>query len=408
MTRKLLRPLILCLTVIAGAISLKTTGAANTAGAPTNPFRKNVSVQVTDDFLIVRSNGIPDHTTGQFPNRYNPNTIREQDYTFRIPRHPTWSERITPTPMGPIGVAVNGVPFYNPYNAQGRDASKNEVFDECCGHPDPAGRYHYHIYPRCIHTSFKDKPGEHSELIGYAFDGYAIYGPNGEGGHPPADLDACNGHSDPVRGYHYHVTRKFPYIIGGYHGMVETANLDSRQRARQMMDALGAPGGPPDGGPGGGPQDDNGGPGDGGPGGRRPGAGGPGGDGPGAGGPGRGQGPPSGYHLLPRFAMENLNLTDDQRKKLHDLESEVKQKLKTILTADQYKQLEQMTPPPPRRQGGGGPPGRDGPHPGGGPQGGGGQHGGQGGGGPDGAGSPDDNGGPPLHGGPPGGGEPPQ
>src|SRR5206468_12041993 len=61
--------------------------------------------------------------------------------------------------------AVNGVPFYNPYNAEGQDAAMNDVFDECCGHPDPMGRYHYHIYPKCIHTSFVDKPGEHSPLI---------------------------------------------------------------------------------------------------------------------------------------------------------------------------------------------------------------------------------------------------
>jgi hypothetical protein len=193
---------------------------------PATPFRKNVKVEVTDDLLIVHSDGIPDHDTGPFPNRFNPNTIRKQNYTFKIPRHPQVADHITRLPMGPIGVAINGVPFYNPYNAEGQDASKNEVFDECCGHPDPMGRYHYHIYPKCIHTSFKDEPGKHSELIGYAFDGYAIYGPQGEDGKPPTDLDECNGHTDSIRGYHYHVTNKFPYILGGYHGVVERSNFD--------------------------------------------------------------------------------------------------------------------------------------------------------------------------------------
>ena len=191
-------------------------------------FRENVKVDVTDDFLVVHSNGIPDHDTGKFPNAHNPNTIREQNYTFRIPRKPKWSEKITPTPMGPIGVAVNGVPFYNPYTREGQDAAKSEVFDECCGHPDPMGRYHYHIYPKCVHTSFVDEARKHSPLIGYAFDGYAVYGPYGEDGMPPADLDECNGHSDKERGYHYHVTNKFPYILGGYHGVVETSNTDRR------------------------------------------------------------------------------------------------------------------------------------------------------------------------------------
>lgn len=202
----------------------------------TYPFRENVTVEVTDELLIVHSNGLPDHTTGQFPNRFNPNRILEQNYTFKIPRHPIFSDKVTRTPMGPIGVAINWVPFYNPYNAEGQDAANNEVFDECCGHPDPMGRYHYHIYPRCVHTSFKDEPGEHSPLIGYAFDGFAIYGPNAEGGKPPTGLDECNGHWDAQRGYHYHVTNKFPYILGGYHGVVDRTNFDRRRP--------GPPGGP--------------------------------------------------------------------------------------------------------------------------------------------------------------------
>ena len=203
--------------------------AVQAATPNTNPasvFRGNTHVEVTDDYLIVHSNGIPDHATGPFPNPHNPNRILVQDYTFKIPRHPQWSDRVSRTPMGPIGVAVNGVPFYNPYNAEGADAAKSEVFDECCGHPDPMGRYHYHIYPKCIHTSFVDKPGEHSPLIGYAFDGYAIYGPNGDDGKPPTDLDSCNGHTDYVRASHYHVTTKYPYIIGGYHGVPERSNFD--------------------------------------------------------------------------------------------------------------------------------------------------------------------------------------
>ena len=102
---------------------------------------------------------------------------------------------------------------------------KLETFDSCCGHPDPQGRYHYHKYPVCIKSPFKDPKGKHSPLIGYAFDGFPIYGPNGENGKPPTDLDCCNGHWDKVRGYHYHVTAGFPYILGGYRGVVETAQL---------------------------------------------------------------------------------------------------------------------------------------------------------------------------------------
>src|SRR5687767_14101203 len=80
---------------------------------PSHPFRSNVKVEVTADTFIVRSNGIPDHATGEFPNRDNPNGIRKQNYTFKIPRTPKRAEEITRLPMGPIGVAINGVPFYN-------------------------------------------------------------------------------------------------------------------------------------------------------------------------------------------------------------------------------------------------------------------------------------------------------
>jgi hypothetical protein len=207
----------ICIAIGAGVLAAKKAD---------HPFRSNVKVEVTDEFYIVRSDGIPDHSTGDFPNHDNPNRIEKQNYTFKIPRHPEKSDRVMKLPMGPIGVAINGVPFYNPYNAEGQDAAKNEVFDDCCGHPDPMGRYHYHIYPKCIHSSFKDEADKHSPLIGFAFDGFTIYGPNGEGGKAPTDLDDCNGHTDDARGYHYHVSRKFPYILGGYRGVVEMSNLD--------------------------------------------------------------------------------------------------------------------------------------------------------------------------------------
>lgn len=247
------RRMLMLLSSAVGAVCLGDYVEHVRGGAATQPatplvdasvFRKNVKVDVTDDFFIVHSDGIPDHTTGDFPNAHNPNRITKQNYTFKIPRHPQKADHTTRLPMGPIGVAINGVPFYNPYNAEGQDAAKNEVFDECCGHPDPMGRYHYHIYPKCIHTSFTDPAGEHSPLIGFAFDGYAIYGPNSDRGKPPTDLDECNGHTDVTRGYHYHVTRKFPYILGAYRGVVDRANFDHGPRDRDGR-PLGPRRGPP-------------------------------------------------------------------------------------------------------------------------------------------------------------------
>ena len=194
-----------------------------------HPFDANVRVTTTEGAWVVESDGLPTHRTATFPNATNPNRILKQSYRFTIPRHPKKAERPTPTPFGPIGVAVNGIPFYNPYNAQGRDAVMGpfaEVFDSCCGHPDPMGRYHYHKFPACVKSPFQESGDGHSPLIGYMFDGFALYGPKGADGKPPADLDECNGHEDAERGYHYHATEAFPYLIGAYRGTPDARNID--------------------------------------------------------------------------------------------------------------------------------------------------------------------------------------
>ena len=202
---------------------------ASANSKPEHPFDKNVKVTISGDTFIVESNGIPTHPTGTFPNSTNPNRIRDQNYRFVIPLTPKKATVTTRTPFGPIGVAINGIPFYNPYNAEGRDAvfgPNAEIFDSCCGHPDPMGRYHYHKYPVCVKSPFKNDKDGHSPLLGLMFDGYALYGPNGPDGKPAVNLDDCNGHEDAERGYHYHVTTKFPYLIGAYRGVVEARNID--------------------------------------------------------------------------------------------------------------------------------------------------------------------------------------
>lgn len=115
---------------------------------------------------------------------------------------------------------------------------------------------------------------------------------------------------------------------------------------------------------------------------RRGEGGGPGGGRPGGpGGPGQG-----GFHLLPRFLIERLNLTEAQMQQVSELEKETKAKLEKILTDEQKKTLAETRPPRPGQGGPGqggpgqGGQGRAGGRPGQGPgQGGPGQGGGQGG-----------------------------
>ncbi|MDQ3818636.1 MAG: YHYH protein, partial [Acidobacteriota bacterium] len=49
-------------------------------------------------------------------------------------------------------------------------------FDNCLGHPQQTGSYHHHQNPRCLYTADST---QHSPLLGYAYDGFPIYGPYG-------------------------------------------------------------------------------------------------------------------------------------------------------------------------------------------------------------------------------------
>jgi hypothetical protein len=222
----------------------------------------NVTVSFDGTSMIVRAHNLPNHPTSKFPSvpgsgDRNPNYIQEHDYTYYIPLNPernpdaramadkTNSNRALP--MGPIGIAINGVVFYNPFDAGMTDAT--DLMDRCCGHPSPDNRYHYHKYPVCVKSPFADEGKEHSPLIGWAFDGFAIYGPYEAEFVMAKDsketpLNEFNGHADQERGWHYHVTPgKFPYILGGYWGKVDRRNL----RGPGMRSGPGGPGpgGPP-------------------------------------------------------------------------------------------------------------------------------------------------------------------
>jgi hypothetical protein len=190
-----------------------------------------------DGFLTVTSKNLPNHPTAKFPG-FNPSYIQEMTRTYHLPLDPVLdpnaiamddSNRNHALPMGPIGIAVNGVVFFNPFDATMTDASN--IMDYCCGHPNPMNQYHYHKYPICVNTPFVDKGDGPSQVIGFAFDGLPIYGPYQDKGVMAKDsttnpLNAFNACNDPVRGWHYHVTPgKFPYLIGGYFAKAETSNF---------------------------------------------------------------------------------------------------------------------------------------------------------------------------------------
>lgn len=213
-------------------------------------LKDNVVITFKNDgYITVRSKNLPNHPTAKFPDTYgtqgyNPGYIQEHDTVYRLPLVPQKNPRamaMTPNdgnmalPMGTVGIAVNGVAFFNPFDGGMQDASNQ--MDRCCGHPNPQENlYHYHKYPVCVNTPFVDKGEGHSPVLGFAFDGFPVYGPYERAGTMAKDdkenpLDAFNAHYDAVHGWHYHVTPgQFPYILGGYMGVVERSNLSRPPR----------------------------------------------------------------------------------------------------------------------------------------------------------------------------------
>jgi hypothetical protein len=218
----------------------------------------NVTLTFTGDALVVHSHGIPNHPTGRFPELGfgNPNYITEQDETFYLPVNPRVNpnHRVTDAnnpnralPMGPIGIAVNGVVFFNPFDMGSQDATN--MMDRCCGHPNQDGQYHYHKYPICVNSPWSDQGTGHSALIGFAFDGLPVYGPYERAGvmakdvTGPGALNAFNACYDAQRGWHYHVTPgQFPYLIGGFWAYEDSR--DNQRPPRRGGFGQGGSGGP--------------------------------------------------------------------------------------------------------------------------------------------------------------------
>jgi len=120
--------------------------------------------------------------------------------------------------MTVVGTALNGVAFDPPAPVQAILAAHTiAAFDDCGGHVNLAAGYHYHAATGCS-RSYPSCDG-HAPLIGYAADGYAIHGMRNGDGNEPTNLDACRGHTDAARGYHYHVAGPGENLfIGCFHG----------------------------------------------------------------------------------------------------------------------------------------------------------------------------------------------
>lgn len=170
------------------------------------------SYNAVTDILTVTGDGVPTPVGyGTFPNVNNPNSVTsysfEHAFTERGGDNTTNSQSI---PLGIVGISANGVAFFNPsaggggnppqgfqYVAAGNGAQVNFGEDDCGGHPEQSGQYHYHDshFLDCwkenqVMAGYNDyygssqykgdnmrHPDGHSKILGYCFDGYPVYGP---------------------------------------------------------------------------------------------------------------------------------------------------------------------------------------------------------------------------------------
>jgi hypothetical protein len=144
---------------------------------------------------------------------------------WKIPLKPVLGQNPTPVASGPIGLAINGVPIFNPCVQSGNctatngDTKAEGQLDSCNGHAGRADDYHYHAAPTCLMAEQSNSSYWNDHPVGWLLDGFAVFGyDNADGSAPTRDTcggSVVSGSQVPTGypyGYAYHVMDTFPYI----------------------------------------------------------------------------------------------------------------------------------------------------------------------------------------------------
>ena len=187
-------------------------------------FSSSVKVFKDGKYYLVESNGIPAHQMMVGIKSWQQQVPTIQNYAgsnaWSIPIKPVIAAKSISAKdhflRGAIAIAVNGVPIFNALNNRGDDALLAGELDDWGGHCGRADDYHYHIAPTHLQIIVGKKVP-----IAYALDGFPIYGLTEVDGKKVTGLDSLNGHFDAKKNYHYHASAKYPYINGGFKGVVK-------------------------------------------------------------------------------------------------------------------------------------------------------------------------------------------
>ncbi|MFN0050107.1 MAG: YHYH protein [Cytophagales bacterium] len=208
-------------------------GSYYTAATGGTPIKMSVlancqQVRYSNDFVYINTTGVPAYPTGIFTGDGNKTLAGDQAAIYKISLKPTKNLGTgTPTTSGNVGIFINGVSLFDyrdgvawnnttkalcggPGNtacpggptavqAWNRDAIPAEKLGFDCAKGHPAGtNYHHHQNPSSFKydattsisysaiCSIYDSEGlytidktKHSPLIGFAYDGFPIYGAYG-------------------------------------------------------------------------------------------------------------------------------------------------------------------------------------------------------------------------------------
>jgi len=187
-------------------------------------FERKGKVRLSWDekYLVVASNGLPDHQMMVGITAWNLQVPIAHDYSgdnaFRIPIKPAPAARVEDAPfLNAIALGVNGVPIFNPIKQDGRtDTLAAGELDKYGGHAGRGDDYHYHLAPVHLEKLVgKGKP------VAFALDGYPIIPAPEKNGRPTIKLDELNGARGRDGSYAYYATSKPPYIMPGFRGVVD-------------------------------------------------------------------------------------------------------------------------------------------------------------------------------------------
>ena len=146
-------------------------------------FGTETIVTVNGKTRTMVTNALPNHKTGEFPRKGNPNTISAQNKTYTFPISPKYTG--IPQWVREPGVALNGVKF-EPGTAEVVECEtcenyRVEAFQDVIdlgldfnkAHVQPTGAYHYHGAPTSVVENFDT--GDDLVHVGFAHDGFPVY-----------------------------------------------------------------------------------------------------------------------------------------------------------------------------------------------------------------------------------------